>query len=146
MIRRIVMMNIFIIFVPLYLILENGFSQNFIFAHININSFRHKYGFIRDLLIKNTVDIFAVAESKIDSNFTNAQFHVPDYVMHWQDLSKSSGGLLVYVRGDIPHRRVKFSEINSDGFESLCIEVKIGNTKTLICCVYKHPKVSNAYF
>ena len=36
------------------------FTQNFIFAHININSFRHKYGFIRDLLIKNTVDFFAL--------------------------------------------------------------------------------------
>ena len=66
--------------------------------------------------------------------------------MHRQDLSTSSGGLLVYIRGDIPHRRVKHSEINSDGFESLCIEVKIGNTKTLICSVYKHSKVSNAYF
>ena len=66
--------------------------------------------------------------------------------MHRQDLSTSSGGLLVYVRGDIPHIQVKLYEINSDGFDSLCIEVKIGNTKTLVCCVYKHPKVSNAYF
>ena len=66
--------------------------------------------------------------------------------MHRQDLSTSSGGLLVYIRGDIPHRRVKHSEIKSDGLESLCIEVKIGKTKTLICSVYKHPKVSNAYF
>ena len=122
------------------------FSQNFIFAHVNINSFRHKYRFIRDLLIKDTADFFAIAESKIDSSFTNAQFHVPDYVMDRQDLSTSSGGLFVYVRGDIPHRRVKLSEINSDGFESLCIEVKIGNTKTLVCCLYKHPKVSNSYF
>ena len=122
------------------------FTQSFIFAHVNIIKFRHKYGFIRDLLINNTADFFAVAESKIDNSFTNAQFHVPDYVMHRQDLSTSSGGLLVYVRGDIPHRRVKLSEINSDGFESLCIEVKIGNTKTQVCCVYKHPNVSNAYF
>ena len=122
------------------------FTQNFIFAHVNINSFRHKYGFIRDLLINNTADFFAVAESKIDNNFTNAQFHVPEYVMHRQNLSTSSGGLLVYIRGDIPHRRVKHSEINSDGFESLCLKVKIGNSKTLICSVYKHSKVSNGYF
>ena len=79
--------------------------------HIYVIS--HKYGFTRDLLVKNTADFFAVTESKIDSSFTNAQFHVPVYVMHLQDLSTSIGGLLVCVRGDVPHRRVKLSEINS---------------------------------
>ena len=97
-------------------------------------------------MTKNSTDFFAISETKIDASFTNAQFHVPDYVIHRHDLSTSSGGLLVYVRGDIPHKRVKLFEINSSGFESLCIEVKIGHSKTLICCVYKHPKVSNEYF
>ena len=41
---------------------------------------------------------------------------------------------------------MKLFDINSSGFESLCIEVKIGHSKTLICCVYKHPKVSNEHF
>ena len=42
--------------------LRKRFTQHFIFAHVNINSFRYKYGFIRYLLINNTADFLAVSE------------------------------------------------------------------------------------
>ena len=119
---------------------------NFIFTHINLNSFRYKYSFIRDILIKQSVDYFAISESKLDDSFTNAQFHIPDFVCYRQDLTTSNGGLLIYVRADFPHRRLNHIEINYNGFESLCTKITIGNTKTVLCCVYKHSKVSNDFF
>ena len=125
---------------------RSRFKFNFIFSHINLNSFRYKYSFIRDILIKQSVDYFAISESKLDDSFTNAQFHIPDFVCYRQDLTSSSGGLLIYVRADLPHRRLNHIEINYNGFESLCTEITIGNTKTVLCCVYKHPKVTNHFF
>ena len=125
---------------------RSRFKFNFIFSHINLNSFRYKYSFIRDILTKQSVDYFAISESKLDDSFTNAQFHIPDFVCYRQDLTSSSGGLLIYVRADLPHRRLNHIEINCNGFESLCTEITIGNTKTMLCCVYKHPKVTNDFF
>ena len=37
-------------------------------------------------------------------------------------------------------------EVNSDGFESICIEVNIGKTKTVITSIYKHPYVKFDFF
>ena len=71
----------------------------------------------------------AIDETKLDSSFPSAQFSVEDFTLHRQDLTALSGGLIVYIRSDLPHRRHKYAEVNFDGFESLCIEVTIGNTK-----------------
>ena len=120
--------------------------SNFIFTYVNINSFRHKFAPSREILSKKLVDFLAIAETKLDSSFPSAQFYVQDFTLHRQDLTASSGGLIVYIRSDLPHRRLKFAEVNCDGFESLCIEVTIGNTKTAITALYKHPAVNNACF
>ena len=122
------------------------YSSNFLFGHVNINSFRHKYPFIHDMLIKQSVDLLAISESKLDHSFTNSQFQVTDYAIYRQDLTLCSGGLFVYVRADLPHRRLGKSEVNYQGFESLCLEITVGKTKTAFCCIYKHPKVKNDYF
>ena len=78
------------------------YSSNFLFAHVNINSFRHKYPFIHDMLIKQSVDLLAISESKLDHSFTDSQFQVTDYAIYRQDLTSSSGGLFerTYPIGD----------------------------------------------
>ena len=53
---------------------------------------------------------------------------------------------MVYTRSDIPHRRLTAVEYNKDGIESICIEVILGNTKTVVACIYKHPRVENNVF
>ena len=88
----------------------------------------------------------AIAETKLDSSFPSAQFYVEDFTVHRQDFTALSGGLIFYVRSDLPHRRRKDAEVNCDGFESLCIEVTIWNTKTAITALYKHPAVNNDCF
>jgi hypothetical protein len=42
---------------------------NFLAAHININSYRYKFDEIKELLSDKIVDIFFVAESKLDATF-----------------------------------------------------------------------------
>ena len=55
------------------------YFSNFVFAHVNINSFRHKYPFIRDMLNKLPADLLAISESKLDHSSTDPQFQVTDY-------------------------------------------------------------------
>ena len=49
------------------------FISNFIFAHLNINSYRHKYIYIHDILAKKHVDYLAISKSKSDDSFPSAQ-------------------------------------------------------------------------
>ena len=48
------------------------FISNFILAHLNINSYRHKYISIHDILAKKHVDYLAISESKLDASFPSA--------------------------------------------------------------------------
>ena len=117
--------------------------SNFIFAHVNVNSIRHKFSSLREILSKNCLDYFAVSETKLDGSFPNAQFSVRGFNLLREDNTDSSGGLMVYIRSDIPHRRLTAVEYNKEGIESICVEVILGNTKTVIACIYKHPRVKN---
>ena len=78
------------------------------------------------MLNKTSLDYLALAESKLDANFNSAQFEVPGYTIHRQDYTHSDGGLFIYARSDIPHRRRFNVEINENGFESLSMEFSIG--------------------
>ena len=116
------------------------------FTHVNINSFRHKFAHSHELLSNDSADFLAISESTLDDSFPDAQFNAQGYNLFRQDNTSSSGGLIIYVRSDIPHRRLNNAEFNDNGVESLCIELTIGKTKTVLSCVYKHPKVKHVVF
>ena len=122
------------------------FTSNFVFAYNNINSYRNKHSSVCDLLSNNIVDFIAIAETKLDQSFPNSQFKVDNYELYRSDFSAKSGGLLIHIRDDLAHRRLNSIEINSEGFESICIEVTIGSSKTVITSIYKHPYVKHADF
>ena len=56
-------------------------QSNFIFAHINMNSYRHKFVYVSALLSKRKADYLAVSETKLDASFPLAQFSVDRYVV-----------------------------------------------------------------
>ena len=87
----------------------NRFQSYFIFMHLNVNSYRHKFGYISGMLNKQCVDYLAISETKLDDSFPKSQFMVEGYSLYRQDLTNSSGGLIVYVRDDLPHRRIVHS-------------------------------------
>ena len=55
------------------------FPKRFMCVYLNINSLRHNFEYIKDLLIKNTVDLLFIAETKLDDSFPNSQFMVDNY-------------------------------------------------------------------
>ena len=73
-----------------------------IFSYLNIDSIRNKFSNLQQG-IKGSVDIPIIAETKIDSSFPTAQFHLSNY--HTPDLPDNNykgGGILVYIKSNIP--------------------------------------------
>ena len=125
---------------------RNNHQSNFIYAHVNINSYRHKFPYVNDILKKNCFDYFAISETKLDESFPSAQFSIEGYQIFRQDFTSTSRGIVVYIRSDLAHRRLTNIEYNADGIDSVCLEITIGKSKTVFICVYKHPKVKNDFF
>ena len=121
-------------------------KQNFVFVHVNINSCRHKFAPLQEILQGRFVDLLIINESKLDESFPNSQFNVEGYTIHRQDKSALSGGLILNIRADIAHRRMPKFECNCFGMESICLEINNGVSKSLISSIYKHPQVSDPTF
>ena len=81
-------------------------------------------------MIKDYVDLLLISETKIDSSFPTAQFHIDGYTIHRRDRGENGGGLLLYVREDVPSALLKTdSEI-----EAFYVELTIRKKKWLLCC------------
>ena len=68
---------------------------------MNINSHRNKLTLL-STMIKDYVYLLLISETKIDSSFPTAQFHIDSYTIHRRDRDENEGGLLLYVREDVP--------------------------------------------
>ena len=57
------------------------------------------------VLIVNNFDILVLTQTKIDSNFPNSQFRIDGFSAPFRlDWNKLDGGVLIYVREDIPRK------------------------------------------
>ena len=73
-----------------------------IFAHLNISSIRNKF---EELIsqVKGTVDILMISGTKIDNSFPIASFLIDGFTQSYRiDWHSSVGGIMLYVREDIP--------------------------------------------
>ena len=105
-----------------------------IVAQININSLRNKFDFLVPIFY-NSIDILLMTETKIDDSFPNAQFYIAGYTIYRRDRNVNGGGLLLYVREDIPSSILIIDPI----YESLFIEINVRKKKWVIGCTY-NPK------
>ena len=110
-------------------------SNRLVIAQLNINSLRNKFASL-STMIKDYVDLLLISETKIDSSFPTAQFHIDGYTIHRRDRDENGGGLLLYVREDVPSALLKTdSEI-----EAFYVELTIRKKKWLLCCSYNPNK------
>ena len=80
-----------------------------------MNSIRYKFVALQKILSKRHVDFLAISESKLDNSFPDSQFQADGFKIYRHDRSSKSGGLLLYIRENIPHRRLTQYESNCDG-------------------------------
>ena len=50
-------------------------------------------------------DVLIIQESKLDDSFPCNQFHVPLYKCHRNDYKNNEGGIMMFIRNDLPQRR-----------------------------------------
>jgi len=86
----------------------------------NINSVRNKLEYLY-LFLNGSVDILSIAETKIDESFPTNQFLLNSFKIPYRlDLSHQSGGILTYIRSDIPSRPLNSFKIDRD-FQTMFI-------------------------
>ena len=129
--------------------LTTGFLENLrwknknrpIIAQLNINSLRNKFGFLSSQITKY-VDILLPSETKLDDSFPTGQFSLNGYSKPYRlDSSSNGGGILLYVRDDIPSRLLTDYKMK-DNVELFFVEVNIRKKKWLLSCSY-NPHKSN---
>ena len=65
-------------------------------------------------MIENNIDKFLISETKIDSSFPTAQFHINGFTTYRRDRNENGGGLLLFVKEDIPSNLLRIdSEIEA---------------------------------
>ena len=102
-------------------------------GHININSIRNKFEMLSNS-IKGNLDILMISETKLDSTFPSNQFTIEGYAAPIRFDSNGRGGIILYIREDIPVRLL-ITSLPKD-FEGFFIELNLRKKKILMCCSY----------
>ena len=109
-----------------------------VIAHLNINSLRNKFELL-PFQIKDNIDILMLSETKLDESFPNSQFLINGFSAPYRlDRNNRGGGIILYIREDIPSRLLS-TEISP--IEGFFVELSLRNKKWLICCSYNPRKV-----
>ena len=116
--------------------LRNQTPFRVIIGHININSIRNKFEPLVSF-INNNLDILMISETKIDDTFPDCQFLIKGFsVPQRLDRTAKGGGILVYIREDIPTKRIRKVRFN-ESFEGFFIEINLRSKNWLLGCSYK---------
>jgi exonuclease III len=86
-----------------------------------------------------------IAETKIDDTFPKNQFCMSGYKMYRRDDTGRSGGLLTYVRTDIPSKFLSNFKFGHD-IQVLPVELNFRKCKWLLLSIYKPPRQDLKYF
>ena len=109
--------------------------DNVIIGSLNINSLGHKIDALREI-IGNNIDILIIIETKLDDSYPDNQFHIEGFQIPFRvDRNKFGGGIMVYVRKDIPSH--KLSKHNFKKYvEGIFIEINLRKSKLLLLATY----------
>ena len=115
-----------------------------IVGYLNINSVRNKFDALREIVSQN-LDILMIAETKIDASFPTGQFALEGFAIPFRlDRNANGGGLLVYVRRDIPAHRLNSFNF-SNGIECISFEINLRKKRWVLFSVYRPPNQSQDY-
>ena len=87
-----------------------------IFAQLNINSIRNKFDYLSDL-VKGKVDVLLISENKIDDSYPKSPFLIKGFSYPYRlDRNCLGGGLMLFVREDIPSNLLTTEDKPTEGF------------------------------
>ena len=92
-------------------------------------------------VIPGYIDILVLVETKVDVSFPESQFIIEGYSIPYRlDRNRNGGGVMIYVREDIPSKKLK-KHTFLDDIEGLFIEINLKKCKWLLLGSY-HPLVN----
>ena len=125
--------------------LKSSNPSNLNFSYLNINSVRNKFENFKEI-INGNVDIFTIAETKLDGSFPTSQFELEGYYSPFRlDITKQSGGLLVYIKSSIPSRQLSYGSI-CNSIQAIPFEINLRQEKWLVISIYCPPSQDSGFF
>ena len=116
-----------------------------IVATLNINSIRNKFDQLK-LSVMGNIDVLVITETKLDDSFPAANFMLDGFSKPYRrDRNANGGGVLIYVRDDIPSKELKDHNFPDD-IEGVFVELNFRKTKWLLMGSYRPPKQSDKYY
>ena len=104
-----------------------------IFAQINVNSIRNKFEALVNG-VRGNVDILMISKTKTDDSFPPTQFLIEGFTATYKlDRNVSGGGILVYIREDIPYKSIATDFSYREGF---FLELNLRKKKWVLRCFY----------
>ena len=93
-------------------------------GNLNINSISNEFEQLK-LFVRDKVDILVIAETKLDSTFPTSQFLIEGYSEPYHfDRNRNGGGVLIYVREDIPSKPLTDHKLPYD-IEGIFVELNM---------------------
>ena len=116
-----------------------------IIGNLNINSICNKFDSLKSI-IPNNIDILVITETKLDETFPISQFVIDGYKEPYRlDRNRKGGGILIYVREDIPSKKLIKHTFPSD-IEGIFVEINLRKTKWLLFGSYHPPSQKDEYY
>ena len=87
-------------------------------------------------IVQDKVDILLVSETKVDPSFPSSQFAIKGFSVPFRlDRNSSGGGIMLFVREEIPSKLLSQYKSNSS-VENIFIEINLRSKKWLLSCSY----------
>ena len=97
-------------------------------------------------MLQGKIDILVLTESKLDSSFPINLFFIECYSKPFRfDRNRNRGGVLLYIREDIPWKELKLHRHPHD-IEVIFAEVNLKKIKLLPFATYNQPSQVDEYF
>ena len=116
-----------------------------IIGNLNINSICNKFEQLK-IFIQGNIDILIVTETKLDDSFPTSQFFIEGYSQPYRmDRDIHGGGILIYVREDIPSKKLNRHNFPGD-IEGIFLEINLRKSKWLLFGTYHPPRQGDNYY
>ena len=117
---------------------------NLIFDYLNTNSIRNKLTNLQEL-IKRNIGVVIIAETKIHTTFTTAQFLLNNYQQLFRlYINNKDGGILLYVKSSVPSRKLK-CDVLLKSIQAIPCELNLREEKWLVISIYRPPSQDSEF-
>ena len=105
----------------------------------NINSITHgdRLHELADINNEISAEFIALVETKLDDTISQSIYKIPGYICEAKHRSRHGGGVILYIKEDIPYQRKK--NLENKNLEHIACEAIVGSEKYLINVIYRPP-------